>query len=213
MRTVTDIPNTVAFLPTELLVDIQDKEYKSVSELKDLDSMRNGTSAGKTSAENEQEDLTEALQRIGEHDSDLETDEEYMQRLIEEAGRLREEKQTSLAKTTELIKAESKDKPIDEDMLKLLYTSEPPGDIFMPLCPHEKISIEAVGRGVVKAVNRSVAEKLLSKYNIGVCLKRYSNDEQENGTTKEEGLQLAGLKTGYALNNFGMFLGHSKKPD
>jgi hypothetical protein len=56
--------------------------------------------------------------------------------------------------------------------------------------------MEALGRGTVKAVNRSVAEKLLSKYNIGVCLKRYSNDEQENGTPKDEGLQLAGLKTG-----------------
>jgi hypothetical protein len=94
--------------------------------------MRNGTS-GKTSTENEQEDLDEALQNIGEHDPDIETDEEYMQRLIEAAGIIREEKQMSVAKTTELIKAESKDKPIDEEMLKKLYVSEPPGDIFMQL--------------------------------------------------------------------------------
>jgi hypothetical protein len=128
-----DFPSTVAFLPTDLLTDIQDKEFKAVSELKDLDVMRNGTSAGKTSVENEQEDLSEALETIGEHDPDLETDEEYMQRLIEAAATVREEKQASLVKNSELIKAESKDKPIDEEMLKLLYVSEPPGDIFMQL--------------------------------------------------------------------------------
>jgi hypothetical protein len=192
-KAIIERPNAIAFAPTELFVDIQEKEYSAVNNLKDSESWSNGTNVNGSSF-NEHELIADALEELGEHDTEQETDEEYMQRLMEATDAIREKKQKAVAK----IKAEasaSSNGALNPDILKLLYVSEPLDDITMTLCPHEKISFEMLKKGQVKAVNRNPVETLLQDYSIGIRLKRFETGQSEEAS-REESINVSGLLTG-----------------
>lgn len=121
------MPSTVAFLPTDLLSDIQQKEYEAVNQLKDLEAVKNGTVSERQSNIDEQEYINMALEQIGEHDPDTETEgelsfqyykiltflpsthnnhsfiEDYWQRTMEFALTIREDKQAAIIETAARI--------------------------------------------------------------------------------------------------------------
>lgn len=180
-------------MPTEFLKDIANKEFKAVENEKDPNFLSSKTGQG-TDSNEETSAMTEALEIIGEHNIEMETDEEYMQRLMDETEAIRERNKSKNAR----IKADVvKNDVVDPEALKSIYACEPLDEVVMPLCQHDKILMESLKRGHVKAVNKNVAENLLRNYNVGLRVKHF---EHKNDSPAEETIHLSALKTG--LVNF-----------
>jgi ribonuclease HI len=174
-KSILDNPDGVAFLPTQLLIDITNKEYDAVKQLKDSDLLNNDKLLN---TENENDSMIEALKRIGEHDVNVESDSDYMERLADETYTVSEEKKAARARIQR--EATMKNGTLNPEILKLLYVSEPLDDVVMPLCQHENISIESLKNGKVKAVNKSAAEELLTNYGIHIRLKRFTEEDEND---------------------------------
>ncbi|KAI6219898.1 USP domain-containing protein [Aphelenchoides besseyi] len=179
-RQILNKPDSVAHLPTDLLVEIQRKELQAVQKMKDLDVVMNGKS-GNTEQEDDCAYLEEGLERLGHYDQTVETEEEFYQRLMNTCAQIREERQTADQLKSAKIHANSNFAPPDNEALKLLYVIEPLEDSRMKLCRHGKVDIEELRNGKVKIVTRKAAEKLLADYHIGIRFER-SDPEEINDT-------------------------------
>ncbi|KAI6207275.1 Ubiquitin family protein [Aphelenchoides fujianensis] len=204
-------PRSVALLPTDFLLEIQKKEINAVQTMKDLDSLLNGKQpkAG-ADADDDAQFIVEAIERLGPHNPDEETDEEYTVRLSEMTAVIREERQTSDRLMSAQIRANSTTEPPDDEQLRALYTMEPLGEVRMELCRHGKVDVEHLKTGKVKCVTRKAAEKLLEHYRVGVRLEREGENgdaSQPNGHQRES----EGLMTGEDLCHQCIELAHKEE--
>lgn len=54
----------------------------------------------------------------------------------------------------------------DSENLEHLYTQEPVGESFVPLCPHGNVPLSAIYNGELKAVHSIAAAKLIAEWNV-----------------------------------------------
>uniref|UniRef100_A0A914QH00 ubiquitinyl hydrolase 1 n=1 Tax=Panagrolaimus davidi TaxID=227884 RepID=A0A914QH00_9BILA len=193
-------PQDVVFIPTSLLLDFIEKEYKAVETMVNLNKLEDNAAEERKQKRKEkrakEQDALEAAESNNLHQKYLKVDKltPEMIAAIENAnepknvnGRpKRTPKKETVATQNNLYIADSSDESDveepepDEDTYKHLYVPDELGSYDMSICMHGKVPLSNILQGELKAVKKQAAEKFVKAYGIQMKKKSINHLEGSN---------------------------------
>lgn len=181
----------IAFLPTALLTEILEKEFKAIQNKKEPNAAKKNQAKCQDvpPAEDDIEQALRELEQEGQRKEEL--DDDFIERLNEIVAKKDAVGYSPVPDSQPDVHEELS----DDDLKSVLYALEDIGDTSMRLCAHGKLSLDAMYKNEMKAVNLLAAQQLLQSYNLAVSIEECS--EADDG--QETSSVVSAIRSGYAF--------------